>query len=317
MQTAGAALRTAALAMPQHQAGRPPNHHTTQQQQQHAAAPKKLQLHQQQQQDASPSAPPLPGSCIVVEEEPAICRLCWQPAEDADDPLLSPCACSGSLAWIHEGCLRDWQATLRGQGQGRRAHLCELCKQPYRLVPSSSGSSGGRGQLQRQRQRGLHRRLLQGLSRGLFDAVHHTPWPSLAVQLWHGYVMSHGAVQALRLGASGFGAGLSIGRALVEEQACLLNGLLSYTSGLVGSPYAEMLWCQAVGALFVGMLSELVYTSILGMLGGMAYGFCMGYVAAIKGSVRLVSGTSVRVLTAAGCVGARLLRRAVRVMLRV
>jgi hypothetical protein len=33
-----------------------------------------------------------------------------------------------------------------------------------------------------------------------------------------------------------------------------------------------MLWCQAVGALFVGMLSELVYTSILGMLGGMAYG---------------------------------------------
>jgi hypothetical protein len=276
--------------MPQHQAGRPPNHHTTQQQQQHAAAPKKLQHHQQQQQDASPSAPPLPGSCIVVEEEPAICRLCWQPAEDADDPLLSPCACSGSLAWIHEGCLRDWQATLRGQGQGRRAHLCELCKQPYRLVPSSSGSSGGRGQLQRQRQRGLHRRLLQGLSRGLFDAVHHTPWPSLAVQLWHGYVMSHGAVQvrwcgccvaaggacsrgracaasqpggwahtlpactpvrplcvsclsctrvppqALRLGASGFGAGLSIGRALVEEQACLLNGLLSYTSGLVGSP---------------------------------------------------------------------------------
>jgi hypothetical protein len=33
-----------------------------------------------------------------------------------------------------------------------------------------------------------------------------------------------------------------------------------------------MLWCQAVGALFVGMLSELVYTSILGLLGGMAYG---------------------------------------------
>lgn len=33
-----------------------------------------------------------------------------------------------------------------------------------------------------------------------------------------------------------------------------------------------MIWCQAVGALFVGMLSELVYTSILGLLGGMAYG---------------------------------------------
>lgn len=32
--------------------------------------------------------------------------------------------------------------------------------------------------------------------------------------------------------------------------------------------------CQAVGALFVGMLSELVYTSILGLLGGLAYGEC-------------------------------------------
>lgn len=188
---------------------------------------------------------------------------------------------------------------------------------------------------------------------------------------------------------------------------------------------AEMLWCQAVGALFVGMLSELVYTSILGMLGGMAYGerggacltaqwfvccrplssmlgpvrvpawlrmlqlsfchkrcpahvraasskdnmqaqhstaefetaitaicrkthssrlrcvgvstqtgtahcvvcfscavvccagFCMGYVGAIKGSVRLVSGVSCRLLSKAVLVGMRLLRRAMRVVARV
>jgi hypothetical protein len=79
-------------------------------------------------------------------------------------------------------------------------------------------------------------------------------------------------LQALRLGLSGFSAGMSIGKSLIEEQASLLNGMLSYTSGFLGSPYAEMIWCQAVGALFVGMLSELVYTSILGLLGGLAYG---------------------------------------------
>jgi hypothetical protein len=29
---------------------------------------------------------------------------------------------------------------------------------------------------------------------------------------------------------------MSIGKALIEEQACLLNGLLSYSSSLLGSP---------------------------------------------------------------------------------
>jgi hypothetical protein len=52
----------------------------------------------------------------------------------------------------------------------------------------------------------------------------------------------------------------------------LLNGMLTYTSGFLGSPHAYIVWCQAVGALFVGMLSELVYISILVLLGGSAYG---------------------------------------------
>jgi hypothetical protein len=50
--------------------------------------------------------------------------------------------------------------------------------------------------------------------------------------------------QALRSGLFGFTTGLSIGKALVEEQASLLNNLLGYTSNLLGSPYAEMIWCQ-------------------------------------------------------------------------
>lgn len=48
---------------------------------------------------------------------------------------------------------------------------------------------------------------------------------------------------------SGFGAGLSIGKALIEEQACLLNGLLSYTSSLLGSP-CEYCVCVCVLALW-------------------------------------------------------------------
>lgn len=58
--------------------------------------------------------------------------------------------------------------------------------------------------------------------------------------------MWRGVVQALRLGLSGFSAGMSIGKSLIEEQASLLNGMLNYTSGFLGSPYAEMIWCQVI-----------------------------------------------------------------------
>jgi hypothetical protein len=106
-------------------------------------------------------------------------------------------------------------------------------------------------------------------------------------------------LQALRLGLSGFSAGMSIGKSLIEEQASLLNAMLSYTSGFLGSPYAEMIWCQAVGALFVGMLSELVYTSILGLLGGLVYGEHRFRVADVAGLMRGCG--KLRVLERGGC----------------
>jgi hypothetical protein len=42
---------------------------------------------------------------------------------------------------------------------------------------------------------------------------------------------------------------------------------------------------QAVGALVVGLLTELVYSSLLGLLLGAAYGFCTGYAGAVKASL--------------------------------
>jgi len=43
----------------------------------------------------------------------------------------------------------------------------------------------------------------------------------------------------------------------------------------------------------------------------------VGYVGAIKGSVRLVSGVSCKLLSSAVMVTARIIRRAVRIMARV
>lgn len=55
-------------------------------------------------------------------------------------------------------------------------------------------------------------------------------------------------LQAVRLGLSGFGAGMSVGKALIEEQACLLNGLLTYSSSLLGSPCESIRWQHQLSA---------------------------------------------------------------------
>lgn len=49
-----------------------------------------------------------------------ICRICHCEA-DAENPLLSPCYCSGSLKYVHQACLRQWLAASDTRS-------CELCK---------------------------------------------------------------------------------------------------------------------------------------------------------------------------------------------
>ncbi|KAK9888659.1 hypothetical protein WA026_000888 [Henosepilachna vigintioctopunctata] len=49
-----------------------------------------------------------------------ICRICHCEA-DQDNPLLSPCYCSGSLKYVHQSCLRQWLAASDTRS-------CELCK---------------------------------------------------------------------------------------------------------------------------------------------------------------------------------------------
>ncbi|XP_066147233.1 E3 ubiquitin-protein ligase MARCHF8 [Euwallacea fornicatus] len=49
-----------------------------------------------------------------------ICRICHCEA-DTENPLLSPCYCSGSLKYVHQNCLRQWLAASDTRS-------CELCK---------------------------------------------------------------------------------------------------------------------------------------------------------------------------------------------
>jgi len=55
-------------------------------------------------------SPPPPVSSRPYEdddEEEDVCRICRNPG-DADNPLRYPCACSGSIKFVHQDCLLQW-----------------------------------------------------------------------------------------------------------------------------------------------------------------------------------------------------------------
>lgn len=41
------------------------------------------------------------------DEEGDVCRICRNPG-DVDNPLRYPCACSGSIKFVHQDCLLQW-----------------------------------------------------------------------------------------------------------------------------------------------------------------------------------------------------------------
>eukprot|EP00964_Phaeocystis_antarctica_P020737 scaffold11462_cov68-Phaeocystis_antarctica.AAC.2 len=60
-----------------------------------------------------------------LEEER--CRLCLE--GEYDGPLVQPCACRGSIKWIHEHCLERWRRTSPREDA---AYCCGECRGYYR-----------------------------------------------------------------------------------------------------------------------------------------------------------------------------------------
>ena len=67
-----------------------------------------------------------------------VCRICLDPGE-LDNPLITPCKCSGSVKYIHLGCLKTWLA--KRLNAVKNSHCitinwlplsCEMCKAPFR-----------------------------------------------------------------------------------------------------------------------------------------------------------------------------------------
>ncbi|KAK9690908.1 hypothetical protein RND81_09G162600 [Saponaria officinalis] len=61
------------------------------------------------------------------DDEGDVCRICRNPG-DVDNPLRYPCACSGSIKFVHQDCLLQWL----NHSNNRQ---CEVCKHAFAFSP--------------------------------------------------------------------------------------------------------------------------------------------------------------------------------------
>jgi E3 ubiquitin-protein ligase MARCH6 len=55
----------------------------------------------------------------TTEEDEDVCRIC-RTSGDSENPLFYPCACSGSIKYVHQDCLLQWL-------NHSNARQCEVC----------------------------------------------------------------------------------------------------------------------------------------------------------------------------------------------
>ena len=90
--------------------------------------------------------------------------------------------------------------------------------------------------------------------------------------MWRTYVFCNALVHATIAGLKGLRAGAKLGRGLVLEQTVILLRLLTAVTDYLGAPYAELILCQVIGAAIMGLATEIVYTTVLGLVAGAAGG---------------------------------------------
>ena len=88
-----------------------------------------LKIHDEEKQMLSSN------SLIESDSE---CRICRSTDYTEDNPLISPCKCSGSIKYIHIECIRAWYETKMTRYENNstisytiKGLKCEICQQEF------------------------------------------------------------------------------------------------------------------------------------------------------------------------------------------
>lgn len=78
--------------------------------------------------------------------EQEVCRICLSSDSSDNNPLVSPCKCSGSMSQVHIDCLKHWlknkifsRVTKKAMTFYAKDLICELCKDPISPVVVQKG----------------------------------------------------------------------------------------------------------------------------------------------------------------------------------
>jgi hypothetical protein len=72
------------------------------------------------------------AASAIHDQEPSatarLCRICLGGANLPEHPLLQPCSCRGTSAWVHDACLAQWRRTSTKE---EAAFQCGECQDFY------------------------------------------------------------------------------------------------------------------------------------------------------------------------------------------
>lgn len=71
----------------------------------------------------------------LVEASQEVCRICFGSESSEQDHLVRPCLCSGSVAFIHESCLRHWV-----ESRAQAEPTCEICQAKLRIQTTTQNT---------------------------------------------------------------------------------------------------------------------------------------------------------------------------------
>lgn len=75
---------------------------------------------------------------VVLSKGPVQPNPVYHPnASASENPMLSPCECSGSMAFVHYMCVEQWR-NRSSHPAALRGHNCETCGKPYGLPPPTA-----------------------------------------------------------------------------------------------------------------------------------------------------------------------------------
>lgn len=73
-----------------------------------------------------------PSASGPEEDDSETTPECWICREDGtQEPLIQPCACTGSMSGVHASCVEQWIRTHRENAQTDELPHCSVCGEPY------------------------------------------------------------------------------------------------------------------------------------------------------------------------------------------